>query len=194
MLVVGVLSLQGGVIEHISMVQDCGFKAIEIKKPSQIKEIDSLILPGGESTTMSLLSREQKLLKEIKNSIEKGLPVFGTCAGAILLAKKVGKKSGLIGAMDLGIERNAYGRQLNSFEADLKIDGFQKSFPGVFIRAPVINSVGKNGLVLSSYNKKPVLVKQNQLLASTFHPELTLDSRLHKFFLKEVGEESAEGF
>jgi 5'-phosphate synthase pdxT subunit len=186
---VGILSLQGGVEEHIAMVQECGWNAIRVKTAESLKKIDALILPGGESTTMNLLSQQRGLLKALKAAIRKGMPVFGTCAGAILLAKKVGKGKGLIGAMDLAVERNAYGRQTESFEADLDIRGLGK-FHCIFIRAPIIGGVGKNIKVLAGFGGKPVLVRQGRMLASAFHPELGNDRGLHKFFLGKV----AQGF
>lgn len=182
------LSLQGGVQEHISMVRECGFKAIEIKKTSDLNALNALILPGGESTAMSLLSRERGLLRAIKKIVRSGMPVFGTCAGAILLARRVGKNTGLIGTMNIVVERNAYGRQLESFEAGLKVKGFRKEFPGVFIRAPIIESVGESVQVLSSFNGRPVLVRQRNMLAATFHPELTEDKRVHEFFFREFSQ------
>jgi 5'-phosphate synthase pdxT subunit len=186
---VGVLSLQGGVEEHIAMVQECGWTAVKVKTAEDLKKLNALILPGGESTTMNLLSQQRGLLKALKAAIAKGLPVFGTCAGAILLAKKAGNGKGLIGAMDLVVERNAYGRQTESFETDLEIKGLGK-FHCIFIRAPVIMGTGKNIEVLAGFGGKPVLVRQGRMLAAAFHPELGNDRRLHKFFLEKV----AQGF
>jgi len=184
-LVVGVLALQGGVKEHASMIEECGARAVEVRKAADLKGIDAIVLPGGESTTMALLSNECGLLASLKKAVLGGMPVFGTCAGAILLAKSVGRGSGLIGAMDIQVERNAYGRQLDSFEATLGVKGLGR-FHGVFIRAPVIESVGKGVEVLSSYSGKPVLVREGKMLAATFHPELTGDTRIHELFLKTL--------
>ncbi|MFH1233991.1 MAG: pyridoxal 5'-phosphate synthase glutaminase subunit PdxT [Candidatus Diapherotrites archaeon] len=186
---VGVLALQGGVEEHLAMAQECGWNAVRVKTAEDLKKIDALILPGGESTTMNLLSQQRGLLKALKSAIKKGLPVFGTCAGTILLAKKVGKGKGLIGVMDLAVERNAYGRQAESFETDLEIGGLGK-FHCIFIRAPAIGGIGKNIDVLAGFGGKPVLVRQGRMLAAAFHPELGADCRLHKFFLCKV----AQGF
>ncbi|MCX6802616.1 MAG: pyridoxal 5'-phosphate synthase glutaminase subunit PdxT [Candidatus Diapherotrites archaeon] len=186
---VGVLSLQGGVEEHIAMAQECGWNSVRVKVAGDLKGLNALILPGGESTTMNLLSRQRGLLNALKSAIKKGMPVFGTCAGAILLAKKVGKRKGLIGEMDLAVERNAHGRQAESFETDLEIKGVGK-FHCIFIRAPVIREVGKNVEVLAGFGGKPALVRQGRMLAAAFHPELGEDRRLHKFFLGKV----AQGF
>lgn len=188
--VVGVLALQGGVKEHALMIEECGAKAVEVRKAADLKGVDAIVLPGGESTTMSLLSNECGLLAFLKKAVLGGMPAFGTCAGAILLAKRVGKRKGLIGAMDIKIERNAYGRQLDSFETALKVNGIG-FFHGVFIRAPVIESVGKNVEVLSSYNGKPVLVREGSIMAATFHPELTGNTRIHELFLKGIKGASA---
>ncbi|MEM0360305.1 MAG: pyridoxal 5'-phosphate synthase glutaminase subunit PdxT [Candidatus Diapherotrites archaeon] len=187
--VVGVLSLQGGVKEHLAMAQDCGWTAIEVKKVEDLKGLSALILPGGESTTIGLLLRQRGLLSALKKTINGGMPVFGTCAGAILLSKTVGKGNGLIGLMDLALERNAYGRQVDSFETELQVKGLG-FFKGIFIRAPVIEKTGKNVEVLASFKGKPVLARQGKMLAATFHPELGKDKRLHEFFLEKV----AQGF
>ncbi len=184
-LAVGVLALQGGIREHASMIEECGTKAVEVRKVADLKGIDAIVLPGGESTTMSLLSNEHGLLASLKKAVLGGMPVFGTCAGAILLANNVEGQRGLIGAMDLQIERNAYGRQLDSFETSLRVKGVGR-FHGVFIRAPVIESVGKSVEVLSCYKGKPVLVREGKMLAATFHPELTRDTRIHELFLKAL--------
>jgi len=187
---IGILSLQGGVEEHIKAIIACGAETIEIKGAEQLKGIDALILPGGESTTMRLLSKPRGLLNELRRAVKSGMPVFGTCAGTILLAKNAGKGKGLVGAMDICVERNAYGRQVDSFEAALGIKGFGKKFPGVFIRAPEIRSVGRGVEVLSKFDGKPVLVRQGNMLAATFHPELSDDLRIHRIFL----ERCAQGF
>ena len=187
-LIVGVLSLQGGVQEHVCAVQECGHSAVEIKAAEDLFGVDALVLPGGESTTMRLLANERGLLSALKKFVARK-PVFGTCAGSILLAKKACGKPGLLSSMDIKVSRNAYGRQVDSFEAELNVSGIG-AFHGVFIRAPVIESVGKTVTVLSSFGGKPVIARQGNRLAATFHPELTPDNRIHKFFLDRV----AQGF
>jgi len=185
---VGVLSLQGGVAEHIAMVRACKHEAFEVKTSEDLIKADALIFPGGESTTMSLVSRSS-LLSALKKKVSAGTPVFGTCAGLILLAKRVGEVKGLVGKMDVWVERNAYGCQLDSFETELKVKGIG-TIPGIFIRAPVIKSVGETVEVLASFDGVPVFVRQGNMLAASFHPELTKNKSVHSFFLETV----AQGF
>jgi len=182
---VGILALQGGVKEHALMVRECGHEPVLVKQLSDLTGLNALILPGGESTTMALLAKERGLLSGLKSFIAEGIPVFGTCAGTILLAKKSGKKTGLLAEMDIAVERNAYGGQLESFETDLKVNGFSKPIRGVFIRAPIITKIGLEVEVLASFKGNPVLVRQGRFLAATFHPELTDDLRIHKFFFTQ---------
>lgn len=181
-MLVGVLGLQGSVIEHVRMLERIlGPEDIKIvKKPSELMEIDRLIIPGGESTTIRKLMKHE-MREEIKN---KKIPIFGTCTGAILLANEVLGEPHVLGLMDIQIKRNAYGRQKESFEIDLEIPGIgEEPFRGVFIRAPIIKKVGSRAEILAECNGDPVLVKQGNCLAATFHPELTEDMRLHKLFL-----------
>jgi len=182
---VGILALQGGVEEHALIVREIGHEPILIKQLSDLSNLEALILPGGESTTMALLAKERGLLKGLKSLIGDGIPVFGTCAGAILLAKEVGEKIGLLAEMDIAVERNAYGGQLESFETDLKVKGLKESLHGVFIRAPIITKTGSEVEVLARFKGKPVLVRQGRFLAATFHPELTADTRIHKLFFTQ---------
>ncbi len=183
---VGVLALQGDFREHSLIVQKLGFKTIEVRTKSDLKQCSGLIIPGGESTTLSLLMKKYSLISLVKTMVKQGMPVFGTCAGAILLAKKVDKKQGLLALIDMEIRRNAYGSQIDSFETDLKFNG--TIVHGVFIRAPVIEKVSKNVKILAEFEEKPVLVEQLNLMASTFHPELTQNTRVHELFLKKVKE------
>ena len=162
-----------------------------VKRPHDLEGLKGIVIPGGESTVIGRVAERTGLLKVLREEIQRGLPVFGTCAGAILLAKevydaKVGKvEQPLIGVMDIKIARNYYGRQKDSFEVDLSIPVLgDKPFRGVFIRAPAIESVGSNVKVLASYEGLPVLVQQDKMLAATFHPELTSDTRLHEYFIK----------
>jgi 5'-phosphate synthase pdxT subunit len=182
---IGVLALQGAVTEHIQMLAVLGAEAIPVRLPSELEGLDALIIPGGESTTIAKLLSDYSLIEPIRGLAKKGLPIFGTCAGLVLLAKKVlNLKLEPIGMMDIEVKRNAFGRQVNSFEADLKIPALHDvTFHGIFIRAPIIERVDRGVNVLCQLNGKPVAVKQGNILACAFHPELTDDIRLHKYFL-----------
>jgi 5'-phosphate synthase pdxT subunit len=182
---VGVLALQGSIKEHVNALKKLKVEPVLVKLPYDLKEINGLILPGGESTTIGKLMRQYGLDKEIKRRYKEGMPIYGSCAGAILLAKDiVGSKQPKLGLMDISIKRNEYGRQVDSFEALL--DVFDMPFKGVFIRAPVISSIHDGCKILSSFKNKPVMVEQGNLLVSTFHPELTNDLRVHKYFIEMV--------
>lgn len=183
---IGVLALQGSVKEHVEALKKCGVEVVLVKLPSDLNEINGLIIPGGESTTIGKLMKEYELDKAIKFRYEQGMPIYGTCAGAILLAKDiVGSKQVKLGLMDISVKRNEYGRQVDSFEAELNI--MDKPFKGVFIRAPVICEVHDGCRIISEFEGKPVLIEQKgRLLASTFHPELTNDLRVHRYFVDMV--------
>jgi len=183
---IGVLALQGSVKEHVEAIKKCGVEPVLVKLPRDLDEINGLIIPGGESTTIGKLMKEYELDKAIKRRHEEGMPIYGTCAGAILLAKYIiGSKQPRLGLMDVSVKRNEYGRQIDSFEADLNIfDG--KKFKGVFIRAPVIDAVHDGCKILAKFGDKPVFVEQRNLLVSTFHPELTNDLRIHRYFIEMV--------
>ena len=181
---VGVLALQGDVSEHKAVLEKLGQKVIKVRLPEDLEKCSSLVIPGGESTTMSLLMKQYGLVFAIKKRIKNGMPVFGTCAGAILLAKKVDGKPGLLNAIDVNVERNGYGRQADSFETALKVKGLGKKVKVAFIRAPIISSAGQKAEVLASFNGRPVLVRQKNVFAATFHPEIENDFSLHKMFLK----------
>ncbi|MFH2028369.1 MAG: pyridoxal 5'-phosphate synthase glutaminase subunit PdxT [Nanoarchaeota archaeon] len=184
---VGVLALQGSVIDHINMLNQCEVEPVEVRLPEDVDNIYGLIIPGGESTTIGKLLVESGLDREIIRKYELGMPIYGTCAGAILLAKNIiNSKQPKLGLMDISIKRNEYGRQIDSFEAELEIEKFEKPFHGIFIRAPIIDAVFNGSHVLSSFNGHPVLVQQDNLLVSTFHPELTKDTRIHKYFVKMI--------
>jgi 5'-phosphate synthase pdxT subunit len=191
---IGVLALQGAAAEHIQMLSALGTEAIPVRLPSELNGLDALIIPGGESTTISKLLSDYGLMVPIRRLAKKGFPIFGTCAGLVLLAKKVPNlQLESIGVMDIEVERNAFGRQVDSFEADLKIPALHNgTFHGVFIRAPLIEKVERGVEVLCQLNGKPVAVRQRKLLACAFHPELTDDLRLHKYFLNMItGDTSA---
>ncbi|HUG07518.1 MAG TPA: pyridoxal 5'-phosphate synthase glutaminase subunit PdxT [Acidimicrobiia bacterium] len=181
---VGVLALQGDVREHIRIFESLGVAAKEVKKPELLQSIDALVIPGGESTTIGKLAVRFGLLEPLRETIGNGLPVYGTCAGMILLAGAVTEgDQPLIGALDVVVERNAFGRQNESFEADLDIDGLDEPFHAVFIRAPWIDKVGSDVEILSEIDEHPVMVRQGKILATSFHPELTGDERIHRMLL-----------
>lgn len=182
---IGVLALQGSVKEHVEALKKCKVEPVLVKLPHDLKEINGLIIPGGESTTLGKLMKEYGLDKEIKRRYKEGMPIYGTCAGAILLAKEiVDSRQPKLGLMDISVKRNEYGRQIDSFEAELDI--FDKPFNGIFIRAPVIDSIHNGCKILAEFENKPVFVEQGNLLVSTFHPELTNDLRIHKYFIEMV--------
>lgn len=182
--------MQGAVSEHIDSIRKCGEEAVWIRKAEQLETVDGLIIPGGESTTISRLLNESGMLGKIKELGEKGLPIYGTCAGLVLLAKKgdlqVEKtKQKLLGLMDMQVTRNAFGRQRESFEKELEIEGIGK-YLGVFIRAPAIENVWGECKALCEIEGKIVAAQQSNLLVTSFHPELTEDLRVHKKFLEIV--------
>lgn len=185
---VGILALQGDVREHARVLADLGADPIEVRSPQELAGVDALILPGGESTTMSMLLESSGLFAPIGDRLADGMPAFGTCAGMILLAKTVldGRADQrAYGAIDVTVRRNAFGRQIDSFEADLAIDGLDGGpFHAVFIRAPFVEAVGDGVEVLASVGGHPVLCRQGAVFVSAFHPELTADLRLHATFLQ----------
>ena len=183
----GVLSLQGAVEEHLSMIKRCGLEGVKIKTVEDFKKIDRLIIPGGESTTSGKLAKIYGLDREISKRGREGMPIFGTCAGMILLANKVvGNEQIGFNLIDISVERNAFGRQVDSFEVDLNIEDFAgKPFRAIFIRAPYIKKVGKEVKVLAEFNGKIVMARQKNILVSSFHPELTDDLRVHQYFLND---------
>ena len=192
MLKVGILALQGAVREHAASLKRCGAEAVEVKTADDLKGLDGLILPGGESTTMRRLIDTYDLMKPLKQFISLDRPVFGTCAGLILLAERLaGSDVCHIGMMNITVERNSFGRQINSFEAPLNIKDVGRGFPGVFIRAPHISEVGAGVDVLCEYEGRIVMARQNNLLGCAFHPELTGDQRVMSYFVKMVREAAA---
>ena len=187
---VGIVALQGDVREHAGALAELGASSVEVRAPTDLTDVDALVLPGGESTTMSLLLRSSGLGEALAERISDGLPVLGTCAGMILLASEVldGRPDQTsFGAIDISVRRNAFGRQVDSFEADLAVEGIgEPPFPAVFIRAPVVERVGAGVEVLARVADRPVLCRQGPVLAAAFHPELSGDRRLHELFLKGV--------
>lgn len=185
---IGVLALQGAFREHEQMLRRLGCETVQVRNAHDLEGIDGLILPGGESTTIGKLLIEWQLLDQIREMGAKGLPVFGTCAGMILLARDiVDSEQPRLGLMDMLAHRNAFGRQVDSFEADLQIPVLgDKPFRGVFIRAPYIKEVRDGVEVLCTYDDKIILARQGHFLAAAFHPELTDDDRVHRLFLDRV--------
>jgi 5'-phosphate synthase pdxT subunit len=187
---VGVLALQGDVREHISALIACGVDAVPVRRVSEIQAIDALVLPGGESTTIAQLSEVFGIYDLLKERIATGMPVYGSCAGMILLATeildaKVGQKS--FGGLDISVRRNAFGRQVDSFESDIDFaDGSQELIRAIFIRAPWVEKVGDGVQVLASIDSHPVAVRSRTALATSFHPELTGDHRIHRYFIEHV--------
>lgn len=183
---VGVLALQGDFDAHKSALERAGAEAIEVRSAADLRDIDGLIIPGGESTTMMKLLERENLLEPIAEFGQRK-PIFGTCAGAILLASDVSnpvQKS--LGLMDISVQRNGYGRQLDSRIARLHPAEFDRDLEAVFIRAPIIRRAGPAAKVLATYEGDPVLVEQGKHLAATFHPELTADPRVHLMFLRKI--------
>jgi len=179
--------MQGAYAEHIRALEGAGARTRLVRTADDLKDLDGLVLPGGESTTMTMLMERVGLLGPVHDAIQKGLPVLATCAGMIVLARDVtdgmaGQQG--MGLLDIAVRRNGYGRQVDSFEAGLDVDGLGgKQFPGVFIRAPLVESTG-DVKVLASYDGHPVAVRQGQILALAFHPELSGDLRLHREFVR----------
>ena len=186
---VGVLALQGAFARHARVLAALGAVPVEVRSPEQLDGIAGLILPGGESTTMSMLLESSGLFDPLSSRLDDGMPVFGTCAGMILLATDVldGRPDQrCFGAVDIAVRRNAFGRQVDSFEADLPLAGDPEPFPAVFIRAPVVERAGPTVEVRATVDGKPVLCRQGNVTVAAFHPELSGDSRLHAAFLQEV--------
>ncbi len=184
---IGVLAFQGDVREHIEAIVKAGGKAFPLRRAVEINKVDGLIIPGGESTTISRFIKEEGMAEPIRAQVAKGMPVYGTCAGLIILSRRVVNNALFtLELLDVEVRRNAYGRQKESFEEEIEVEGFETPFPGVFIRAPWITKVGPRVKVLARHLGKPVLVLENQILASTFHPELTPDCRIHQLFLELV--------
>ena len=183
---VGVLALQGDFEAHKNALERAGAEAVEVRSAAQLRDVDGLVIPGGESTTMLKLLDAENMFEPLRE-FGRSRPIFGTCAGAILLASEVTNPAQRsLGLMDIEVERNAYGRQLDSRIARLRAEGMPDELEAVFIRAPIIKKVGERARVLARYQGAPVLVEQGPHLVATFHPELTPDERVHKLFLEKV--------
>jgi 5'-phosphate synthase pdxT subunit len=184
---IGVLALQGGFIEHIRMLNSLNVASFEIRKETDLNtEMDGLILPGGESTTMDKLLKELNMFGNLKKQIKDGLPAFGTCAGMILLAKKISSShESYLEAIDIMVQRNAYGRQLGSFFVEREFKGIG-IIPMTFIRAPYIETAGKEVEILSVVDQHTVAARQKNVLVTAYHPELTSDNRVHRYFVENI--------
>jgi pyridoxal 5'-phosphate synthase pdxT subunit len=202
---IGVLALQGDFREHIQRLRALGAEAREVRKPEELELLDGLIIPGGESTTIGKLAREYGLIEPIREVSLAGKPVWGTCAGMIVLAKDVGMRQPLVGVMDVRVKRNAFGRQVDSFETDLDVPALEsvhngsdpnKPFHAIFIRAPLIDEVGPGVEILAKLGDGTIVAaRQANVLVTSFHPELTDDSRFHRYFLERLsrGRRGEEG-
>lgn len=185
---VGVLALQGAFAEHKKTLERLGHDVVEVRLPEQLAAVDALVIPGGESTTIGKLLVDYGLLEPLRERVRGGMPTLGTCAGAIVLAKDIGRDQPLIGAMDLVVNRNAFGRQLQSFETQLEVPAVGgEPFHAIFIRAPSIVSVGPGAEELARLADGTIVAaRQGNLVATAFHPELTDDTRLHQYWLSLV--------
>jgi 5'-phosphate synthase pdxT subunit len=182
----GVLALQGDFREHARMFEACGVTPVLVRTPADLAEVACLAIPGGESTTIGRLARNHGLVEPIRDRIREGMPVLGTCAGLIVLARRVLDGEPLLSVLDVTVRRNAYGRQVDSFEADLEVRGVGP-VRAVFIRAPWVEEVGPGVEVLAEHGGRPVAVRQGDVLAAAFHPEIAEDPRLHARLLELVG-------
>jgi 5'-phosphate synthase pdxT subunit len=186
---IGVLALQGDVREHLAALRDAGAEAVSVRRRDELESVDGLVIPGGESTTMSHLLRELELLEPLRARLADGLPAYGACAGMILLASEildagtVGRQAIPLSGIDITVRRNAFGRQVDSFEGDIVFDGVDGPMHAVFIRAPWVERVGAGVQVLARAADHPVAVRQGSVLATAFHPEVTNDRRIHQLFV-----------
>ena len=183
---VGVLALQGAFARHAQVLVALSAAPVEVRCPADLADVDAMVLPGGESTTMSMLLDSSGLRQPVSDRLTNGMPTFGTCAGMILLATRLADgryDQRSFGAIDLDVRRNGYGRQIDSFEKDLMVAGLDETFHGVFIRAPVVDRVGDDVEVLATVDEAPVLCLQGTVMVSSFHPEMSGDTRIHARFL-----------
>ena len=187
---IGVLALQGAFREHCWMLERCGVTAVEIRKPEELDDVAGLVIPGGESTTIGKLMLQWGLMEKIKARQSQGMAIYGTCAGMIMLAKEiVGSDQPRLGLMDVAVRRNAFGRQRESFEAAMVVPEFgEKPVQAVFIRAPYIDQASDKVKIIAKVNDKIVIARQGKMLVTAFHPELTNDDRIHKYFISMINE------
>jgi pyridoxal 5'-phosphate synthase pdxT subunit len=182
----GVLALQGDFREHAHALDASGATVVEVRNAGDLDDVECLVIPGGESTTIGKLAHAYGLVEPIRARADAGMPIFGTCAGMIVLARRVSGGEPLFALMDIGVQRNAYGRQVDSFEDDVVVDGIDHPVRGVFIRAPRITDVGPDVRILAEHEGTPVVLRQATLLVSSFHPELVGETGLHRYLLEMV--------
>ncbi len=182
----GVLALQGDVREHAAVLARLGANPVEVRTPEDLARVDCLVIPGGESTTISKLARSAGLVEPIRERAAGGMPMLGTCAGMIVMARRVIGLEPLLGLVDITVRRNAYGRQVDSFEADVTVEGVDHPVRAVFIRAPIVEEVGPGVRVLAEHEGRPVVVEEGNLVVASFHPELVGETRLHEYVLGKV--------
>jgi len=187
---VGVLALQGDFREHVAALQRLGVETTLVRSVDELSALDALVIPGGESTTIGKLAEWHGLVGPLRQRIADGLPTLGTCAGMIFLAGSTveGTDQVQLGVLDVVVRRNAFGRQIDSFESEIQVEGFAEPIHGVFIRAPWIEKVGDGVVVLAEVEGRPVMVRQGSIVATSFHPELTADAQLHTLLLEMIGE------
>ena len=193
---IGVLALQGDVREHLAMLERAGARAVKVRRPEELQHVDGIVMPGGESTTMHKLARAFDLFEPLRDALRGGMPGFGTCAGMILLADRIEGGTAdqeTFGGLDVVVRRNAFGRQVDSFEAELAVTGFDAPFHAMFIRAPWVEKVGHDVQVVATVAAgeamgRIVAVRQGHLLATSFHPEITGDHRFHQLFVEQVAQ------
>jgi len=189
---VGVLALQGDTREHLAALTEAGAEAVTVRRRAELDAVDALVIPGGESTAMSLLLREFELLEPLRARLADGMPAYGSCAGMILLATTIndagvpGREAVPLGAIDMTVRRNAFGRQVDSFEGDISFRGLDEPMHAVFIRAPWVERVGPDVEILAEAAGHPVAVRQGRMLATSFHPEMTGDRRVHRLFVASL--------
>jgi 5'-phosphate synthase pdxT subunit len=186
MVKVGVLALQGDFREHERVLADLDAFPVEVRTPEDLADVDALVIPGGESTTIGKLARAYDLVEPIRERAAGGMPILGTCAGMIVMAERVLDGEPLLSLMDVTVRRNAYGRQVDSFEVDVGVEGIEHPVRGVFIRAPWIEEIGGDVEVVAEHEDRPVVLRQGRLLAASFHPELVGETALHQAFLSLV--------
>lgn len=187
---IGVLGLQGDVREHVAALASAGATPVVVKRADEVPSVDGLIIPGGESTTIGKLLHRFGLVEPLRERVDDGMPLYGTCAGLILMAARIAGEHEAphrLGVIDVTVRRNAYGRQTESFETDINVVDFDAPFRAVFIRAPVIEDAGDEVEVLAEHDGAPIIVRQGRLLGSSFHPEMTGDPRVHQLFVSMVG-------
>lgn len=188
-MIIGVSGIQGDFREHKWMIEKLGHETFVVRTPEELEKVDALIIPGGESTTMIRIMKRIGLFDALKEKILNGFPVYGTCAGLIVLAKEIENyPQESLGVIDIKVMRNAYGRQVDSFDEMVEIKGFDKPFKAVFIRAPRVDDWGPEVEVLSMLDNHPIMLRQKNVLVTSFHPELTDDTRVHEYFLRMVQE------